>query len=431
MTTNNDIVRQVDACRVCGKREWLEVISFSPVELANGFLEQATHYPAEPKYPLDVVVCRNCWLMCLRHVVDPSVLFSHYVYVSQDSAGLNRHMRDIVDWTVGMLGLGPGDLVVELGSNIGSQLALFAEHGMRVVGVDPAQNLAKVANERGIETVADFFGPVVSGAIARDKGDASLVLGRQCFAHIDDVHNVLDGVDTVLAADGLLVIEVPYLIDLLEENQFDTIFHEHLSYYSLGTLSVLFQAHGLQVVDVRRAPVHGGSIVVFAARTAAGRRPEPVVAELLDLEERRGLRTERAYVELAERTLRVTTAVRDLVRDLGAQGKRVAGYGAPSKGCTLLQMCGMDAADLEFCSDTTPLKHGKVLPGTHIPVWSPEQAQADPPDYYLLLAWNYAEDIIRKEQAFLDRGGRFIVPIPEPRVVSAEEARAAAQVAAS
>jgi len=345
--------------------------------------------------------------------------------VSQDSEGLTRHMRHIVDWSVGKLGLKPGDLVVELGSNIGSQLALFAERGLRVVGVDPAQNLAEVANARGIETIADFFGPAVSGTIARDNGEAALVLGRQCFAHIDDVHHVLNGVESVLAADGLLVIEVPYLVDLLDENQFDTIFHEHLSYYSVGTLSVLFQAHGLQVVDVRRAPVHGGSIVVFASRVAAGRQPEPAVGEMLALEEQYGLRTERPYLELAERTQRVTSGIRDLVRDLVAEGKRVAGYGAPSKGCTLLQMCGLDSADLEFCSDTTPLKHGKVLPGTHIPVWSPEQAQADPPDYYLLLAWNYAQDIIGKEQAFLDRGGRFIVPIPEPRIVSAQEAQEA------
>jgi novobiocin biosynthesis protein NovU/D-mycarose 3-C-methyltransferase len=215
---------------------------------------------------------------------------------------------------------------------------------------------------------------------------------------------------------------VPYLVDLLDQNQFDTIFHEHLSYYSVGTLSRLFQAHGLRVVDVRRANVHGGSIVVFASRVAARRHPEPAVAELLALEAERGLSTERPYLELAERTRRVTSQLRDLVRGLVADGKRVAGYGAPSKGCTLLQMCGLGAADIEFCSDTTPMKHGKVLPGTHIPVWSPEQAREFPPDYYLLLAWNYAEDIIRNEQAFLDRGGRFIVPIPEPRIVSAREA---------
>lgn len=423
MNTDKDIVTLVEKCRVCGKNDWLEVISFGQVELANGFLDPAPVYPPEPAYPLDVIVCRDCWLMCIRHVVDPEVLFGHYVYVSQQSETLARHMRNVVDWATEQARLTPGDLVVELGSNVGDHLALFAERGMRVVGVDPAKNLAEIANERGIETVADFFGPEASGRIAREKGRASLVYGRQCFAHIDDVHNVLDGADAVLGPDGVVVIEVPYLVNLLDENQFDTIFHEHLSYYSLGTFRRLFDSHGMEVIDVHRANVHGGSIVVFASRESAGRTAAPSVAELLALEEQRGLTTERPYREFAERTRRVTTQVRELVRGLVADGKRVAGYGAPSKGCTLLQLCGLGEEDLEFCSDTTPLKHGKVLPTTHIPVYSPEQAKENPPDYYLLLAWNYADDIIRNEREFLEGGGRFIVPIPEPRVVSAEGAK--------
>jgi len=425
MKTEKDVVRDVGACRVCGGRDWLDVISFGPVELANGFLDSAPQYPSEPKYPLDVVACRDCWLMCLRHVVDPEVLFADYIYVSQQSAVLNGHMRDIVGWCTEKAGLAAGDLVVELGSNVGMQLELFAERGLRVVGVDPARNLAQVANDRGIETIGDFFGPAVCTTIARDKGLASLVLGRQCFAHIDDVHNVLDGVDAVLAPGGMLVIEVPYLVNLLDENQFDTIFHEHQSYYSVGTLSRLFHSHGLEVVDVQRANVHGGSVVVFASPLAAGRTPSAAVAAIRALEEERGLATERPYLEFAERVRRVTAAIRGMVRDLVADGKRVAGYGAPSKGCTLLQLCGLGAGDLEFCSDTTPNKQGKVLPGTHIPVWSPAQARQRPPDYYLLLAWNFAADIIRNEREFLEHGGRFIVPIPEPRIVSEQDVKAA------
>lgn len=203
MKAEKDSVERVAKCRVCGRNDWLEVISFGPVELANGFLDAGGPFPPEPVYPLEVVTCRGCWLMCLRHIVDPEVLFADYVYVSQDSAGLTRHMRRMVDWCSEKAGLSPGDLVVELGSNVGSQLALFAERGMRVVGVDPARNLAEVANSRGIATIADFFGPAVSGPIAAASGKAALVLGRQCFAHINDVHNVLDGVDAVLAPDGV------------------------------------------------------------------------------------------------------------------------------------------------------------------------------------------------------------------------------------
>jgi novobiocin biosynthesis protein NovU/D-mycarose 3-C-methyltransferase len=297
---------------------------------------------------------------------------------------------------------------------------MFQDAGMRVTGVDPARNLVRIANERGIESIPDFFGPEPARRILAAKGRARYMQGRQCFAHIDDVHNVLDGVTTVLADDGVLAIEVPYLLDLLDENQFDTIFHEHLSYFSFGTLVRLFAAHGLRVIDVERAPVHGGSIVVFGTPAGADRPTGPAVADLLVVEERRGLRTERPYREFAERTTEVITSVRTHVRQLVAEGKRVAGYGAPSKGCALLQFCGLDSGDLEFLSDTTELKQGKVTPGTHIPVISPEQARANPPDHYLLLAWNYAREIVRNERAFLEQGGSFLVPIPQPQVVTVD-----------
>ncbi|HEU5332998.1 MAG TPA: class I SAM-dependent methyltransferase [Actinocrinis sp.] len=414
-----DIITRVERCRVCGRDDWFDVVSLGTQPLANGLLDPAPQYGPEPAYPVDVIVCRGCWLMSLRHVVDPEVLFGHYVYVSSDSDQISRHMRQVADWCVARAGLVPGDLVVEMGSNIGTQLGVFRERGMRVVGVDPARNLAGIANGRGVETVADFFSPEVTGPIARERGEARLVLGRQCFAHIDDVHNILKGVDAVLAPDGLLVIEVPYLVDLLDENQFDTIYHEHLSYYSLGTLSTLFESHGLHVVAVERADVHGGSIVVFAGRVAAGREPERGVRDVFALEYQRGLSTEAPYRRLAARTRQVVDEVGALVRALVADGKRVAGYGAPSKGSALLMDCGFGPDEIEFCSDTTTLKHGKVLPGSHIPIHSPERAREQAPDYYLLLAWNYAEEIIRKERAFLEAGGKFIVPIPEPRVVAA------------
>jgi C-methyltransferase len=417
-----DAIKPVDNCRVCGDDDWLDVISLGPTTLANALLDPAADHPDEPTYPLDVVVCRQCWLVSLRHVVDPQVLFSHYVYVSSDSDLITRHNWRIVEWCTRKLTLKPGDLVVEMGSNIGTQLALFQEHGARVVGVDPAANLARIANERGVRTIPDFFGPQVTETIRREQGDAALVLGRQCLAHIDDVHHVLEGVDRVLAPEGMLVIEVPYLVDLLDQNQFDTIYHEHLSYFSLGTLSRLCEAHGLQVVDVERADVHGGSIVIFASRVAAGRAPEPAVADLLALEEQRGLTTAEAYLGFADRSRHVIAAVGDMVRRLVAGGERVAGYGAPSKGSALLQACGLGPDEVEFCSDTTTLKQGKLLPGSHIPVWSPEQARQHRPDYYLLLAWNYAEEIIRKERDFLAEGGKFIVPIPEPYVVSVQDA---------
>ncbi len=416
-----DIVRREDTCRVCGADDWLEVISFGAHELANGFIDPVER-PEEPKYPLDVVVCRSCWLMTLRHVVDPEVLFGDYVYLTSDSDLMVGHMRRLATSAVERFGLRPGDLVVELGSNIGTQLGFFQEAGLRVTGVDPARNLVAIANERGVESVPAFFGAESAAAVRREKGTARFMLGRQCFAHIHDVHDVLDGVTTLLAPDGVVAIEVPYLLNLIEESQFDTIFHEHLSYYSLSTLQTLFARHGLRVVDVERAPVHGGSIVVYGSPEGSPQPVRPAVGELLALEAERGLTGEQAFKDFAETSRQVMTGLRELVRGLVADGARVAGYGTPSKGCALLQFTGLGADELVFTSDTTPMKQGRLTPGTHVPVVSPEQARTDPPDYYLLLAWNYADEIIRKERAFLEAGGKFIVPIPEPRVVSLEDA---------
>ncbi|WP_103536013.1 class I SAM-dependent methyltransferase [Streptomyces sp. SM11] len=415
--------RRDDTCRVCGADDWIEVISFGSLPLANGFVDPADADEAQDAFPLDVIVCRRCRLMTLRHVVDPETLFKHYVYVSSDSDQIREHMRHIVGLATRRAALVPDDLVVEMGSNIGTQLAMFEAAGMRVAGVDPAANLAEIANERGIATDPDFFGPGPASRITEGQGRAKAVIGRQCFAHIDDVHRILDGVDVVLDDDGVLIIEVPYLLNLLDENQFDTIYHEHLSYFSLHTLSHLFGAHGLRVIDVERVAVHGGSIAVVAARETAARTPQPSVAALLALEEARGLLTEAPYRAFAERVTRVTEAVRTLVHGLVADGKRVAGYGAPSKGTQLLMACELTAQDITVCGDTTSLKHGKLLPGTHIPVLPPEEVAATEPDYYLLLAWNYTEEVVRKEHRFLAAGGKFIVPVPEPRIISVQSAK--------
>lgn len=416
-----EVIRRVDRCRVCGLDDWLEVTDFGDMALANGFLDPSADLSVEARFPMELIACRGCWLVSMRHVVDPEVLFRHFVWVSSDSDQMLRHNQQVVEWTTEKAGLIPGSVVVEMGSNVGTQLAMFAEAGFHTIGVDPARNLAEIANERGVPTIADFFGPQVAEPILRDHGRADLVLGRQCFAHIDDVHNVLDGVDAVLAPEGVLVIEVPYLLDLVEESQFDTIYHEHLSYYSAGTFKVLFESHGFRLIDVERARVHGGSILVFAARADSSHEPAPAVARILAKEERAGLCGEQAFLEFGRAAKETIGAVGDFVRARVAEGARVAGYGCPSKGTTLLQACGLTTAEVDFVSDNTPFKQGKLLPGTHIPVRSPEEAREAEPDYYLLLAWNYAEEIVAKERAYLDRGGKFIVPIPWPRVVTAAD----------
>ncbi|WP_047870322.1 class I SAM-dependent methyltransferase [Nocardiopsis sp. RV163] len=416
----NERARRIDHCRVCDSEDWLEVLSFGSVPLAGNFHDPDHSGGPEERFPLDVIVCRTCRLMCLRHAVDPELLFGHYLYVSSDSDLISRHMERIVSLCADRFGLAPGELVVELGSNVGAQLRRFRDFGSRVRGVDPARNLVEVANADGIPTQAAPFDQRSATVVREEEGRARVVLGRQCFAHIDDVHAVLEGVNAVISPEGVLVIEVPYLLNLLRENQFDTIFHEHQSYFSVGTLRTLFARHGLRLVDVEEAPVHGGSVIVFAVPEAGATAPRPSVATFLARESVYGLDSDEAYIAFAERVARVRDAVGDLVRELASQGVSIAGYGAPAKGSALLHACGLGPGEVSFCSDTTSLKHGKLLPGTEIPVRSPEHAEEHPPDYYLLLAWNYAEEILRKESTFLERGGRFVIPVPTPRVVSAD-----------
>ena len=411
--------RQVVECRVCGKSDWQEVVSFGPVPLADSFLEPADSYEDEPYYPLGVISCRSCRLMSLTHVVSPEVLYTVYPYTTSDSETMKRHMGFVVDLCRERFAISRDDLVVEIGSNTGSQLMAFRDAGMRTLGIDPAQNIATVANGRGIETLPEFFSAETARRVRHDYGAARLVLGRHVFAHIDDIAGVAVGVRELLGPDGVFAIEVPYLVDMLERNEFDTIYHEHLSYFAVGTLVTLFERHSLRVVDVERLPVHGGSILVSVARPDGPWAPRPIVEELLKLEQSVGLYDDAAYERFAENVASIVEELPALVKRLAADGHRIAGYGAPAKGNTLLNVCGLGPGELEFCCDTTEFKQGKVLPGTHIPVRDPGHAREHAPDYYLLLAWNYADEIIAKERAFLEGGGRFILPNPTPHIVSA------------
>ncbi|MDH6213155.1 class I SAM-dependent methyltransferase [Streptomyces pseudovenezuelae] len=420
---NTENVRPVTRCRVCGARDWQEVVSFGEVPLANAFLEPAASYEHEPAYPLGVVSCRSCRLMSVTHVVDPEVLYRTYSYVTSDSETITRHMEFVASVCRERGRLAPGDLVVELGSNTGQQLAAFARDGARVLGVDPALNLAAVANERGIRTLPEFFDPSCAEAVRDEHGPARLILGRHVFAHIDDLTGVLAGVRALLAPDGVFAIEVPYAVDLLEKHAFDTIYHEHLSYFLVRTLDTLFTRHGLRLFDVERLAIHGGSLLVLVGRPEARHPVTDIVGELIAAEERADLGSDIGYEEFVRGVRGVREDLPALVRTLVAEGSRVAGYGASAKGTTILNICGLGPTEVSYCTDTTVLKQDKVLPGTHIPVRSPDHARADPPDVYLMLAWNYADEILRKEADFLRGGGRFILPFPKPTIVSADSVR--------
>ncbi|GAA2634848.1 class I SAM-dependent methyltransferase [Streptomyces axinellae] len=414
--------RRIRECRACGSTDWQNVVSLGEVPLANGFLEQGHSYDDEPRFPLEVVSCRGCRLLSLTHVVDPAVLFREYLYVTSPSETMKRHMRRVADLCEERFGIPAGSLVVEMGSNTGEQLAAFQEDRMRVLGVDPARDLAAVATEHGVRTLPEFFSATSAGHIREEHGPARLILGRHVFAHIDDIADVAAGVRQLLRSDGVFAIEVPYALDMLERNEFDTIYHEHLSYFMVDTLAAFFARHGLRVLDVEHLGVHGGSILVFVGHQDGPWPTRPVVDQMREKEQRAGLHDDSTYSGFACSVEETREALTRLVGELRAEGRRIAGYGAPAKGNTLLTTCGLGHGQLEFCTDTTELKQGKVLPGTHVPVRSPSYGKEHRPDYYLLLAWNYSEEIFRKERDYLEAGGRFIVPIPRPRVVTASSA---------
>ncbi|WP_326808990.1 class I SAM-dependent methyltransferase [Streptomyces sp. NBC_01775] len=414
--------QQIRECRACGSTDWQNVVSLGQVPLANGFLEQGLSYEDEPRFPLAVVSCRDCRLLSLTHVVDPAVLFREYLYVTSPSDTMRRHMRRVADLCEERFGIPAGSLVVEMGSNTGEQLAAFQDDRMRVLGVDPARALAAVATERGVPTLPDFFSATSGERIREEHGPARLVLGRHVFAHIDDIADVAAGVRRLLRSDGVFAIEVPYALDMLERNEFDTIYHEHLSYFMVDTLATFFARHGLRVVDVEHLGVHGGSILVFVGHQDGPWPTRPVVDQMREKEQRAGLHEDAMYTGFAQTVEETRHTLTRLVGELRAEGRTIAGYGAPAKGNTLLTTCGLSNDQVEFCTDTTELKQGKVLPGTHVPVRSPAYGEEHPPDYYLLLAWNYSEEILRKERDYLESGGRFIVPIPRPRVVTARSA---------
>lgn len=407
----------VERCRICGAASFDRFLFFGETPLANALISPERAHLPEQRFPLRVMRCTDCALVQLDIVVSPEILFRQYPYASSASAPLLAHFDELARDLAARF-TGRDRLVIEIGSNDGTLLTALAAQGLRVLGVEPANNLAGIANARGLETWNDFFGVSLARQLAEARGLAAAIIGTNVFAHIHDLRDVLAGVDALLAADGVFVGEVPYLPDLLERVEYDTIYHEHLSYFAVAPLARLFASSGMELVDVRRLAVHGGSIRFVAAR--AGARPvAAAVAELRHAEMRSGLATGAPYARFATAVRASRQALRELLVRIRADGKRVAALGATAKGNTLLNYCGLGINDVEYIADSTSLKQGLLAPGSHIPIRPEAAIREDRPDYVLLLAWNYADPIIARYRDYLTGGGRFIHPIPSARVIEA------------
>lgn len=416
---NTDDKKAVHArsdCRLCGSTDLVEVLFFGETPLANAYLSSADLNKTEIFAPLVVHLCNSCKLVQLRDVVDPKILFSNYLYVSGTSPVFIAHFASYAKTVVEKFSLKEDSLVVDIGSNDGVLLSHFKEMGMKILGIDPAENIAREATKKGITTLAKFFTPDTARAIVVEHGKASIITANNVFAHTDDVIGFVESMKELLAEDGVFIFENQYLKDLVEKNLFDMVYHEHLCYYHLTPLIPFFKRFGLRIFDVERVPTHGGSIRVFVGWEdgphMASERVERMRSEETELND---ASTYRAF---AGRIDTIGNELRSLLGELRREGKRIVGYGAPAKATTLCYALGIDGNMLEYIIDDAPLKQGLYMPGTHIPIKPSDMLYADTPDCCLILAWNFADSIVKNHQRFVTNGGMFILPVPEPRILS-------------
>jgi hypothetical protein len=405
------------ACRFCkgpNLKQFLDLGSHPP---SDAFLTREQLKNPEPRYPLDVNLCSDCGGVQLGFVVPPDLLYCrNYPYESSTTRTGRTHFFEMAATVSKRFKLGPESLSIDLGSNVGVLLSGFKAQGVRVLGVDPARIMAEVANTRGIETITDFFSSKLASQIRKSHGQAAVITGTNVFAHIDNLDDTIKGVKELLAEDGGFVIEAPHFLELVERVEYDTIYHEHLSYLSLKPLVPFFRRFDLEVIDVEQVKIHGGSLRVYVARK--GRYPVSTnIGRVLQLEKAAGIHSPERLERFAGEVREQKRLLLELLRDLKKQGKRIMGVSAPAKGNTLLNYCGITEDFLDYITEKAQMKVGYFTPGTRIPIYGDDKLLQDQPDYALILAWNFAEEIMANLHEFKERGGKFIIPIPKPKVI--------------
>jgi SAM-dependent methyltransferase len=415
-----DLILGASRCRACLGTRLLDFLDLGVQPIANRYVDAAERGEPEPAFPLHAHACLDCALIQVPDRV-PAEFFRHYLYVPSAADGLRRHFIALAGRLADEAYVSAPSYLVDIGCNEGVLLRACAERGLRVVGVDPAENLIERVRAAGIEVVGEYFGGEVSRALRERHGRASVITTTNTFNHIDDLHGFVRGVRDLLADDGVFIVEVPHAADLLEHNEFDTIYHEHLSEFSVRSMTESFRACDLEVYDVEALPVHGGSMRVWGQHARGPRRISAAVTHWLAAEEARGLFSRTTYDAFRARVEDLRATLQAEIAVLRAEGKRVAAYGAPAKGMTLLAYCGLGPAEIAYVVDRSPLKQGRLTPGTGIPIVPPGHVAIDPPDVLLVLAWNYLDEIAEQQADFVRRGGRFLVPIPTPRFVGGEK----------
>jgi SAM-dependent methyltransferase len=405
-------------CRFCSEALDYVFCDLGMSPLANAYLDADQLHQAESFYPLRAFVCSQCYLVQLEEFESPEKIFGDYAYFSSYSDSWLEHCRRYTIEMKNRLNLDKNSQVIELASNDGYLLQYFKEAGIPVLGIEPAANVAAVAIDRGIDTLVEFFGVETATQMSANGHLADLLLGNNVLAHVPDLNDFVAGMRLVLKPHGVITMEFPHLLRLMQYNQFDTIYHEHFSYFSLHSVERVFSRHGLAIFDVDELPTHGGSLRIYAqhADAAAERPRQDGVTALIDTERAAGLTQLATYGEFATRVQHAKCDLLDFLISAKREGKQVVGYGAPAKGNTLLNFCGIGRDFLDYTVDRSPAKQGRYLPGTHIPICSPDQLASTRPDYILILPWNIKDEIIERAQFVREWGAKFITPIPKVEV---------------
>lgn len=405
------------SCRLCKSKNLKKVIDLGDSPPPNTLLTKDQLVKKEPFSPLMVNFCLDCGQVQLSHVVSPELMFRSYPYVSSTSMVMVKHFEEYAKSVYKNLELKKGALVVEIGSNDGILLKFFKKLGAKVLGIDPARNIAKLATKEGILTLPEFFTAGIAKKVAKKYGKAKLIIGNNVFAHINNLDEVMAGVTELLEANGAFIVEFPYTVDVVENNVFDSIYHEHLSYLAVIPLEKFFKRFGMKIFDVVKSPVQGGSVRIFVKKQDGEYPIKKSVTQFTALEKRKKINQAQTFLKFAKKIESTKKSLNNILRKLKGENKTIVGYGAPGRSTTLLNYFDIDTKILDYIVDDNPHKQGLYTPGTHIPIFPTSKLQSSRPDYLLILSWNYAIPIMANLSDFKKRGGHFIVPIPTPRVI--------------